>query len=140
MKPYKPVTVEEVLAFRRERFDTSMALVAKKGHDYNRQQQHHGDTLFNLRVCELLGIVDTSERGIAVRLSDKFMRIVSLALEPGVDPQVSDESVMVTVDDIHNYIDYLALLYRMRRISQPEVVQCSRCQRGEPCPDDTASA
>lgn len=112
---FEPVTVAEVLAFRRERFESSLALVAKKGHDYNRTQQHGGDTLFNLRVCELNGIVDTAERGILVRLSDKFMRLVSLTAEPAIEAAVTDEPVLATVDDIHNYVDYLALLYLKRR-------------------------
>lgn len=111
-------TVEEVLAFRRERFDSSLALVAKKGHDYNRTQQHDGDTLFNLRVCELLGIVDTSEQGILTRLSDKLMRLISLTAHPGIEAAVTDEPVMVTVDDVHNYVDYLALMYRRRRAAE----------------------
>lgn len=112
---FEPVTVEEVIAFRKERFESSLALVAKKGHDYNRAQQAGGDTLFNLRVCEDMGIVDTAERGILVRLSDKLMRLVSLTAEAGVVPAVTDEPVMATVDDVHNYVDYLALIHRKRK-------------------------
>lgn len=108
-------TLEEVLAFREEMYKRSRALVEKKGHDYNRAQQDGGDTLFNLRVCELLGVVDTAERGVLVRLSDKFMRLVSLTAEAGVDARVSDESVLDTVADIHNYADYLALMWQARR-------------------------
>ena len=113
--PYAPITVAEVRAFRQERYEASLALVEKKGHDYNRQQQNGGDTLFNLRVCELLGIVETTEAGILTRLSDKLMRLVSLTAAPGVEAAVSDEPVMATVDDVHNYVDYLALVYRKRR-------------------------
>lgn len=114
MKPFVPVSLDEVLAFRRQRFESSLALVAKKGHDYNRSQQNDGDTLFNMRVSELLGIVETMEQGILTRLSDKIMRLVSLTA-PGVEPQVTDEPVMATVDDVHNYVDYLALVYSKRR-------------------------
>ena len=109
-----PLTVEDVLAFRRERFETSLALVARKGHDYNRSQQNAGDTLFNLRVCEILGVVDSAERGILVRLSDKFMRLISL-VQAGVDPAVKGESVRDTVRDIHNYADYLLQMFEERR-------------------------
>lgn len=114
MRPYEPVTVEQVLAFRQERYESSTALIAKKGHDYNRQQQDGGDTLFNLRVCEQLGIVQTTEQGILTRLSDKLMRLISLTA-PGVEPAVTDESVLATVDDVHNYVDYLALIHHRRR-------------------------
>ena len=45
------ISLDDVRAVRREMFDRSMGLVEKKGHDYNRAQQHTGDTLFNLRVA-----------------------------------------------------------------------------------------
>lgn len=117
MKPFQSFTVEDVLAFRKERFESSLALVAQKGHDYNRQQQDGGDTLFNMRVCEALGITESTEQGILVRLSDKLMRLVSLTKDPSVSPQVKDESVMATVDDVHNYIDYLAMIHRSRKVA-----------------------
>jgi hypothetical protein len=89
-----------------------MALIEKKGHDYNRQQQESGNTLFNLTVAELLGIVPTAERGILVRLSDKFMRLISL-LAPGV-LAANAESLEDTVADIHNYVDYALCLHQKR--------------------------
>jgi hypothetical protein len=119
VKPYQAFTVEDVLKFRRERFESSMALVAQKGHDYNREQQDGGDTLFNMRACEALGIADSAEQGILVRLSDKLMRLISLTKDPSVSPQVKDESVMATVDDVHNYVDYLAMIHRSRKSVAP---------------------
>lgn len=107
-------SLDEVIAFREKMYANSVALIKTKGHDYNRQQQLDGDTLFNLKVAEILGIVETAERGILVRLSDKFMRLISL-MQPGVEAAVSDESVSDTVRDIHNYIDYALLLYVERR-------------------------
>lgn len=107
-------SLEEVLAFRKQLHDDSTALIAKKGHDYNRTQQLAGDTLFNLKVAELLGIVPTAERGILVRLSDKFMRLISL-MEPGVEASVSGESVRDTVIDLHNYSAYALQLWEERR-------------------------
>lgn len=107
-------TLEEVTAFRKSMFDKSMSLVQKKGADYNRDKQQQGDTLFNIRVAEVLGIVPTAERGILVRLSDKFMRLISL-VHPDRDPAVTDESVLDTVADIHNYVDYLALMHQKRK-------------------------
>ena len=106
------ITLEDILAYRKQRYESSTNLIAKKGADYNRAQQQGGDTLFNLRVCEILGVVDSAERGILVRLSDKFMRLISLV---DGDPAVVSESFNDTVDDIHNYIDYLALIRERRR-------------------------
>lgn len=117
------ISLEQVKAFRRKMFDYSLDLVSKKGHDYNREQQQGGDTLFNMRVCEILGIVDTSEQGVLTRLSDKFMRLISLTKTKGIENQVKDESVYVTIADIHNYIDYLYLLYSDRK----EHIRTSRC-------------
>lgn len=106
-------SLEQVKIFRQAMFEESMALVEKKGADYNRDQQLSGDTLFNLRVAELLGIVPTAERGILVRLSDKFMRLISL-MAPGRNPAVADESLRDTVRDIHNYSDYALMLWEER--------------------------
>jgi hypothetical protein len=110
----KPVTVDDVLAFRKIMYEKSVSLVAKKGADYNRQQQNDGDTLFNLRVASLLGVVDSPETGILVRLSDKLMRLISLT-KPGQEAAVKDESVLDTIADVHNYADYLGLLWQLRR-------------------------
>ena len=107
-------SLDEVLAFRKQMYNESVALIARKGHDYSRGQQHSGDTLFNLRVSELLGIVPTAERGILVRLSDKLMRLVSL-MAPGIDAEVRGESLRDTVRDIHNYVDYALQLWEERR-------------------------
>lgn len=107
-------TLDEVIKFREARYQTSTALIRKKGADYNREQQEQGDTLFNLKVCEILGIVGSAEEGILVRLSDKFMRLNSLT-KPGREAEVSDESVFDTIDDIHNYVDYLGLLWALRK-------------------------
>lgn len=107
-------SLEEVKKYRVEMFETSMSLIDKKGADYNRDQQASGDTLFNLRVCEILGIVPSTEEGILVRLSDKLMRLISLT-KPGRDAAVKDESVEDTIRDLHNYCDYLGLIWRQRR-------------------------
>jgi hypothetical protein len=106
-------TLDAVKAFRREMFESSMALIEQKGHDYNRQQQLDEDTLFNLKVAEVLGIVPTAERGILVRLSDKMMRLISL-MSPGEEAAVKNESVRDTVRDFHNYLDYALMLWEER--------------------------
>lgn len=107
-------SLEDVKKFRAEMYAKSTALIDKKGADYNRDQQQAGDTLFNLKVCEILGIVPSAEEGILVRLSDKFMRLISLT-KPGREAQVKDESVLDTIADIANYVDYLGLLWRERK-------------------------
>lgn len=107
-------SLEAVKKFRQERYESSTALIDKKGADYNRDQQEQGDTLFNLKVAELLGIVPSTEEGILVRLSDKFMRLISLT-KPGREAAVKDESVMDTIDDVHNYVDYLGVIWLERR-------------------------
>lgn len=116
------VTLEEVIAHRRRVFEESTALIAKKGADYNRDQQKDGDTLFNLRVAALLGIVETPEQGILTRMSDKFMRIISL-MKPGREPENQDESVRSTVHDLHNYLDYALLLWERSRRSHSDSLE-----------------
>jgi hypothetical protein len=108
------LSLERVLAFREAMFKSSVDIIARKGADYNRDQQQNGDTLFNLRVAEVLGIVPSAEEGILVRLSDKFMRLISLT-KPGREAAVKDESVLDTIRDIHNYVDYLGLIWQERR-------------------------
>ena len=115
------VSIEEAVEFRKTMFDKSLALVSRKGADYNRDQQASGgNSLFNLQVCELLGVAETAERGILVRLCDKIMRLVSLA-HPDRDPANSDESLLDTVADVHNYVDYLALLHTKRQADRRAV-------------------
>ena len=105
-------SLDEFMGFRTEMFNRSAALAESKGADYNRQQQEEGDTLFNIRVGEIMGI-GTTEQGLLFRLSDKFMRLVSLA--GGATPEVKDESVLDTIRDMHNYLDMLGLIYTKRR-------------------------
>lgn len=114
------ISLAEVKAFRDARYRASTAIIDKKGADYNREQQEAGDTLFNLRVCALLGIVPSTEEGILVRLSDKFMRLISLT-KPGREAAVSNESVLDTIDDVHNYIDYLGLVWMKRQRESAEL-------------------
>ena len=80
-----------------------MALVEQKGHDYNFKQQKEGDTLHNLRVASILGVVDSPSRSVLIRILDKVQRIISLN---ETDPQVKGESIRDTVLDLHNYVDY----------------------------------
>lgn len=107
------LSVEDVIAVRDEMYARSVDLIKKKGQDYNSQVSR--DTLFNLRVAALLGVVDSPERGILVRLSDKFCRLISLisADKPNY------ESFEDTILDIHNYIDYIVALRREKAGNVP---------------------
>lgn len=107
------ISVEEVIAYRNQIHEKAIALIQKKGHDYNRVQQNGGNTLFNVTVCELLDIAST-EQGLLTRLSDKFMRIISLGTSD-ILPAVTDEPLEATVQDIHNYIDYLLIIRDKKR-------------------------
>ena len=108
------MTLEFVKQFREEMHRKSMEIIEKKGHDYNHKQQHQGDTLFNLRVAALLGVIDTPSQGVLVRLCDKMMRLASL-MSPGVEAEIKDESIQDTIADVHNYIDYAYLLFMEER-------------------------
>ena len=108
------MTLEEVRRFCEEMHTQSLSIIQKNGHDYNHKQQHQGDTLFNLRVAAILGIVDTPSQGVLVRLCDKMMRLASL-MSPGVEAEIKDESIQDTIADVHNYIDYAYLLFMEER-------------------------
>lgn len=134
-------SLDEVIKFRNDMHAKSTGLLAKKGADYNRDAHEAGDTLFNIRVAELLGIVVTAERGILVRLSDKFMRLISL-VHPDRDPAVVDESVLDTIADIHNYVDFLGLLHSQRKAARenpasPLMAALASPNSGAPAPDHT---
>jgi len=92
------------------------AMIEKKGADYNRKQQNDGDTLFNLTVARRLGIVDTTCQSILVRISDKMMRLVSLTSNPAVKPEIENEKVSDTIEDMINYLVYLSCKYKEERL------------------------
>lgn len=100
------ISKEELIKMRARLNARADELLLAKGNDYNSQQQQNGDTLFNLRVCELTGIVPSAVDGILVRMSDKMQRLVSLT-RAGVVQKVKDESLEDTIVDLRNYADYL---------------------------------
>lgn len=108
-------TLEHVIKIHKELCDEARAIIEKKGHDYNRQQQHTGESLFNLKVAKLLGIVDTDTQSILVRMSDKMMRLISLTKDPSVVASVKDESIRDTIRDLINYSSYLYIVYLEER-------------------------
>lgn len=107
-------SLQAVLEFSDQMWASARSIIEKKGADYNRDQQNTGNTLFNLEVCEILGIVPSTEEGILVRLSDKFMRLISLT-KPGREAAVKDESVLDTIRDMQNYLNYLGMIWLERR-------------------------
>ena len=108
------VKLEEVLATHEEICNKARSVIRAKGQDYNRGQQDK-DTLFNMSVAPLLGIVDNVPQGILVRISDKFMRLISLTKDPSVNAAVKDESVRDTIEDTINYLVYLYIKYKEER-------------------------
>jgi hypothetical protein len=105
-------TLEEVIKNHEDLCKEARDIISKKGHDYNREQQAGGDTLFNMRVSHLLGITDTPTQGVLVRLSDKFMRLNSLTKNPHARAAVKDESIRDTIKDTINYLTYLYIFYQ----------------------------
>jgi hypothetical protein len=115
--PYgAPISKEELLAYRARLFAKLDQVLLDKGNDYNAAQQNAGDTLFNLRIAAIMGIVPSPEQGILVRLGDKFMRLASL-LSAGVTQKVKDESVEDTIGDAINYLTYIAAM-RMKKVGK----------------------
>jgi len=111
----KMPTLEHVLRIHSQICLEARSIIEKKGHDYNREQQLTGNTLFNLTVCCLLGVVKTVTQGILVRLSDKMMRLISLTKDPTVQAEVEEESIRDTVKDMINYLVYLYIVYLEER-------------------------
>ena len=109
-----PISKEALLAMRARLNAKADDLLVRKGSDYNSQQQEQGDTLFNLRVCALMGVVPSAVDGVLVRMSDKLMRLISLT-RPGVIQKVSEETFEDTTVDLRNYGDYLLALVKEQK-------------------------
>ena len=102
-------TLEAIEQLHKDLCSEALALVSKKGADYNRTEQANGDTLANLKMSAKLGLVESPAHGVLVRLLDKLMRLKSLC-KPGEKPANSDEKVRDTVVDIINYAVYALAL------------------------------
>lgn len=113
----EPISIDELIAMRSKLWKEADAILIAKGNDYNSQQQKDGDTLFNLRICAILGIVESPIDGILVRMSDKLARLISLT-RPGTEQQVKDESIKDTVVDLCNYATYLLAMRVKERESK----------------------
>ena len=107
-------TLDDVIRIHEETCNKARSIIEKKGKDYNRGMQDK-DTLFNISVGLQLGIVDSIPQGILVRLSDKFMRLISLTKNPLENPDIVNESVNDTIEDTINYLIYLKIKYNEAR-------------------------
>ena len=106
-------TLEHVLLIHDRICSEARAVVETKGHDYNRLQQKTGETLFNLKVPKLLGIVDTNTQPILSLMSNKLMRLTSLTRDPSVTPSVKNETIRDTIEHLINYNIYLYIVYHI---------------------------
>lgn len=70
-------------------------LHSRKSRDYNSQE----DAMSNFKICEKAGI--PAWKGIVVRLSDKFSRLLSFCKRE--EFKVKDETVEDTLKDLANY-------------------------------------
>ena len=108
------ISVHELLKLQEKLFNKASSLVAKKGHDYNRKQQLSGDTLFNLRIAAILGVVDRSTQSVLIRMIEKVMRLASLE-NPEVSAKVDDEKIEDMVADLINYTTYFYAFWKEQK-------------------------
>lgn len=91
-------------------FNECYGLLQTKNADYASDD----DAFRNFRLCESTGIT-TVERGILVRMSDKFQRIVNLI---DGEPAVKDEKIDDTIKDLINYSVILLSWLRLNQTAQ----------------------
>jgi uncharacterized protein (DUF169 family) len=108
------ISLNTAIETQRKIFGDCSKVVEKKGADYNREQQKTGDTLFNMRVSALTGIVRSPQKGVLVRMMDKMQRLNSLE-NPTETPANKDEAVYDTVCDLINYATYFYMFYAEER-------------------------
>lgn len=109
------ISLAEITKLHEDICNEGRSLIKTKGADYNREKQLSGDTLYNMRVAKQLGINETNTQGVLTRMSDKMMRLISLAKDPTVQNEVKDESVRDTIRDLINYSVYLYAFYEEER-------------------------
>jgi hypothetical protein len=81
----------------KETFDKCLEIATRKNNDYAGEKTT--DPFANFRASEILSGVKV-ERGILVRMGDKFKRVSNLLDQ---DNAVKDESISDTLSDIINY-------------------------------------
>lgn len=104
-------TLEFVVNKHKQICDSARSLIEMKGHDYNKDQQKTGDTLYNLKVSKILGVTNTATQGILTRLGDKYMRLISLTKDLNTMAHVKTETIWDTIQDMINYSIYDGIIY-----------------------------
>lgn len=80
--------------------EKDLKIVAEKNSDY----AQGNDPFQNFRMVEDAGLTST-EKGIAVRMSDKMQRIFNLIQDE--ETSVDDETIADTLSDLRNYANIL---------------------------------
>lgn len=100
-----------MLASVRETFESGIAIIEKKNHDYGAITEPFA----NFRSAELLGL--SVEKAILVRTLDKITRINNLLAH---DAFVTEESMDDTIVDAINYLAILKAFREMTRLEHPQ--------------------
>jgi hypothetical protein len=103
------LNIDELIAIKQKLFDKSQELSKSKGHDYSGAT--NPDTFKNIRASEIFGI--KAEKGIMIRLMDKFMRISNFLDQDEL--AAKDESFEDTIIDSINYLTYIFALHEERK-------------------------
>ena len=90
---------DEFITYMENNQEKDLEIVNAKNQDY----ADGGDPFQNFRMVEDAGLLST-EKGIAVRMSDKMQRIFNLLDE---EAQVEDETIADTLSDLRNYANIL---------------------------------
>ena len=90
---------DEFITHMKNNQEKDLEIVNAKNQDY----AGGGDPFQNFRMVEDAGLLST-EKGIAVRMSDKMQRIFNLLDE---EAQVEDETIADTLSDLRNYANIL---------------------------------
>lgn len=92
-----------------EMLETMAEIHARKNADYATEEE----PLSNLKMCERLGITE-AEKGIMVRMTDKFSRLVELVAKKK-EAQVYSEKVEDTCIDLAVYSLLLAIILKEKK-------------------------
>jgi hypothetical protein len=104
------VTQAEFLQEFEDIGNSALGTVRRKNRDYAGDR----DAFHNFRAIELLtdGKI-TTEAGMIVRLTDKYLRAINLILSDRA-PDVVDESIADTLKDMANYANIMAIYRKMK--------------------------
>lgn len=112
----KDVTPDELMLVLSSYCDKMLATARAKNADYTGAAS---DAFANFAMIENLGVVST-EAGMFVRFTDKFMRVASF-IKKGV-LAVKDETVEDTLLDLANYCLLMAAYISTKKAKEPSLV------------------